>query len=143
MLFQGISSYGADSSQSSLVQQLLLVTENLQQVSYGAAAGEGYDACFAAFKGFYELVLVFTVGNGFVSSYNVYDSADFAQGFGQNFACNLSACQQNFVAGSDFAGKSFCQLFCFVSGRNEVGGEAVLCQSLGGGAADSGKLNVS
>ena len=33
MLFQGICGYGADSSQSSLVQQLLLVTENLEQVN--------------------------------------------------------------------------------------------------------------
>ena len=103
MLFQGICGYGADGSQSSLVQQLLLVAENLQQIGYGAAAGEGYDACFAAFEGFNQLVLIFAVGNGFVSSYNINDSADFAQGFGQYFACNLSACQQNFVTGGDFA----------------------------------------
>ena len=143
MLFQGICGYRADSSQSSLVQQFLLIAENLQQVGYGAAAGEGYDACFAAFEGCNELVLVFAVGNGFVSSYNVNDSTDFAQGFGQNFACNLSACQQDFVTGGDFASQCFSQLLCFVSRRNEVGGEAVLCQSLGGGAADTGKLNVS
>ena len=99
MLFQGICGYGADSSQSSLVQQFLLVAENLEQVGYGAAAGEGYDACFAAFEGCNELALVFAVGNGFVSSYNINDSADFTQGFGQYFACNLSTCQQDFVTG--------------------------------------------
>ena len=93
MLFQGVCGYRADSSQSSLVQQFLLVAENLQQVGYGAAAGEGYDACFAAFKGFDELVLVFAVSNSFVSSYNVNDSTDFAQRVGQYFACNLSTCQ--------------------------------------------------
>lgn len=130
MLFQGICGYGADSSQSSLVQQFLLIAENLQQVGYGAAAGEGYDACFAAFESFDKLILVFAVGNGFVSSYDVNDGADFAQRFGQYFACNLSTCQQYFVTGGDFAGKSFSQLFCFISGRNEVGGEAVFCQSL-------------
>ena len=75
MLFQGICGYGADSSQSSLVQQFLLIAENLQQVGYGAAAGEGYDACFAAFESFDKLILVFAVGNGFVSSYDVNDTS--------------------------------------------------------------------
>lgn len=90
MLFQGICGYGADSSQSSLVQQFLLVAENLQQVGYGAAAGESYDACFAAFEGCNELVLVFAVGNGFVSSYNVNNSADFAQDSGRTSRATLA-----------------------------------------------------
>ena len=51
MLFQGVGSNRADGSESSLIQQLLLVAENLEQISYGAAAGEGYYACFAAFQG--------------------------------------------------------------------------------------------
>ena len=78
MLFQGTGSNRADGSQSSLVQQFLLIAENLQQVGYGAAAGEGYDACFAAFEGFDKLILVFAVSNGFVSSYDVNDGTDFA-----------------------------------------------------------------
>ena len=96
MLFQGIGGYGADSSQSSLGQQFFLVAENFEQIGYGAAAGEGYDACFAAFESFDKLILVFAVGNGFVSGYNINNSADFAQRFGQYFACNLSTCQQDF-----------------------------------------------
>ena len=86
MLFQGICGYGADSGQSSLVQQFLLVTENLEQVGYGAAAGEGYDACFAAFKGFDKLILVFAVSNGFLTSYDVNDGAEITQRFWQYFA---------------------------------------------------------
>ena len=114
MLFQGVGSNRADGSESSLVQQLLLIAENLEQIGYGAAAGEGYYACFAAFKSSDKLLLVFAVSNSFISSYNVNDGADFAQRFRQNLACNLSACQQDFVTGGDFAGKSLCQLLCLV-----------------------------
>ena len=61
MLFQGVGSNRADGSESSLVQQLLLVAENLEQIGYGAAAGEGYYACFTAFKSSDKLILVFAV----------------------------------------------------------------------------------
>lgn len=90
MLFQGICGYGADSSQSSLVQQFLLIAENLQQVGYGAAAGEGYDACFAAFESFDKLILVFAVGNGFVSSYDVNDGADLRRDSGNTSRATLA-----------------------------------------------------